>query len=393
MKKQIKLILPAAFATALLALPSVQAASTNAAANAAAANAPASTVTNTKSTNATNAITALFGDPAIARGKGFEIKRSELDDVMAGFKSAAAEQGQVVPQARLVQFEGQMLNRLIQIQLLLQKATAADKADGDKKAGLQISNLVARVGSPETLDRQLKASGMTVAELRSKTIQRLTAEAVLTRELNATVTDAEAKQFYDDTNNLRDFEQPEMVSVRHILLLTVDPVTQAPLTMEQQQNKHKQAEAVLKRARTGEDFMALVKQYSEDPMSKNGTNEITLARGNPSTPPEIEAAAFSLTNNQISDVITTTVGYDIIKLLSKTPAKKLVLTEKWPMSDMTVTDRIKEGLKQQKIEKQAPAYLDKLQKDADVQILDADLKAAAAAAAAAANAPAGTPEK
>jgi len=29
-------------------------------------------------------MTALFGDPVIARGKGFEIKRSELDEVMMG---------------------------------------------------------------------------------------------------------------------------------------------------------------------------------------------------------------------------------------------------------------------------------------------------------------------
>jgi len=390
MKKQIKLILPAAFAAALLALPCVQAASTNAAA----ANANASIVTNTKPTNATNAMAALFGDPAIARGKGFEIKRSELDAVVTGLKSAAVAHGQVIPQARLVQFEGQMLNRLIQVQLLLQKATAADKAEGAKKAGLQMTNLLERAGSQEALDRQMKALGMTPNELRFRVTQETTAQAVLTRELNTTVTDAEVKQFYDDTNNLRNFEQPEMVNVRHILLLTIDPVTQAPLTTEQQQNKHKQAEDILKRARAGENFVALVKQYSEDPISKSSTNEITLALGNPSTPPEIEAAAFSLTNNQISDVITTTVGYDIIKLLSKTPAKKLVLTDKWPMSDMMVADRIKEGLIQQKIEKLAPAYLDKLQKDADVQILDADLKAAVTAAAAAtANAPAETPEK
>jgi parvulin-like peptidyl-prolyl isomerase len=108
---------------------------------------------------------------------------------------------------------------------------------------------------------------------------------------------------------------------------------------------------------------------------------------------ELAAAAFSLTNNQVSDVITTTYGYDIIKLLDKTPAKKLALTDKVPLGDATVASRIKDFLTQQKTEKLAPAYLEKLRKAADVQILDADLKAAAAAAAAAANVPAATPEK
>lgn len=120
---------------------------------------------------------------------------------------------------------------------------------------------------------------------------------------------------------------------------------------------------------------------------------MTLVRGNPGIPPEVEAAAFSLTNNQISDVITATIGYGIIKLLDKTPAKKLALTDKVPLSDMTVAAKIKDYLTQQKTEKLAPAYLEKLKKAADVQILDADLKAAAAAAAAAATAPDATPEK
>jgi parvulin-like peptidyl-prolyl isomerase len=376
MKKQIKLIFPAAFAAALFALPCVQAASTNAAAT----NSSASTATNPKPTNA---MTALFGDPAIARGKGFEIKRSELDTVITGFKSAAAARGQVIPQARLVQFEGQMLSRLIQVQLLLQKATVADKASGAKRTSLQISNLLERAGSQEALDRQMKAMDMTSDGLRSKITQEATAQVVLTRELNATSTDAEATNFY--TGHPAEFEQPEMVNVRHIFLLTVDPATHEPLTMEQQQSKHKQAEDILKRARTGVDFVALVKQYSEDPTSKDNINGITLARGNSGTPPEIEAAAFSLTNNQISDVVTTAVGYDIIKMLSKTPAKKVEYS--------TVADKIKDYLIQKQTEKLAPDYLDKLQKDADVEILDADLKAAMAAAAAAANAPAATPEK
>ena len=373
MKKQIKLILPAAFAAALFTLPCVQAASTNAAAT----NVSASAATNA---TPTNAMAALFGDPAVAKGNGFEIKRSELDEVMTSLKSAAIARGQVIPQSRLVQIEGQMLSRLIQVQLLLQKATAADKAEGDKKAGLQMANLLERAGSQAALNLQAKALGMSPDGLRSKITQETTAQAALMRELNVIVTDTEATNFY--TDHPAEFEQPELVTVRHIFLMTVGPVTHEPLTAEQQQNKHKKAEDVLKRARAGEDFMALVKQYSEDPGTKDSTNVITLARGNPGTPPEIEAAAFSLTNNQISDVISTTGGYDIIKLISKTPAKK--------MEYSAMADKIKDYLIQQKTEKLAPAYLDKLQKNSDVQILDADLKAAAAEST---TAPTATPEK
>jgi peptidyl-prolyl cis-trans isomerase C len=376
MKKQIKLIFPAVFAVALFALPRVNAASANAATNA-----PASTATND---NSQAAMTALFGDPVIAKGNGFEIKRSELDGVMMGIKSTAAARGQTIPPAQLAQFEGQLLDRLIQDQLLLQKATDADRTNGVQKASLQMNVLLERFGSQAVLERQLKATGMTIAELRSKITQENTAQAVKIRELNVTVTDAETKQFYDDTNHLADFEQPEMVHVRHILLMTMDPVTRTPLAADQQKAKQKQMDDLLKRIRGGADFAALAKQYSEDPGSKDNGGELpAFPRGQ--MVPEFEAAAFSLTNNQVSDVVTSTYGYHVIKLLDKIPAKKVDYA--------TVAPKIKDFLTQQKTEKLAPAYLEKLRKAADVQILDADLKAAAAAAAAAANAPDATPEK
>jgi len=381
MKNQMKLIFPAVFAVTLFALPRAQAAATT--------NAPASTTTNAKPADT---MAALFGDPVIAKGKGFEIKRSELDEVMMGVKSAAVGRGQNLTPMQLTRIEGQLLDRLIQNQLLLQKATDADKSNGVQKASLQMKMLLERFGSQEALERQMKAAGMTIAELRSRITQENTAQAVKTRELNINVTDAEVKQFYEDTNHLADFEQPEMIHVRHILLMTMDPVTRTPLSADQQKSKQKQMDGLLKSIRGGADFAALAKQYSEDPGSKDKGGEMPpFPRGQ--MVPEFEATAFSLTNNQVSDVITTAYGYHIIKLLDKTPAKRLVLTDKVPMSDVTIASRIKDFLTLRDTEKLAPAYLEKLQKAADVQIPDADLKAAVAEAEAAANAAATAPEK
>lgn len=368
---KLKLIFSAAIAMALFALPRAQAVS------------PETT------TNAADSMTALFGNPVIAKGKGVEIKQSELDEVMTGMKSAAAAHGQTIPPDQINVISVQMLNRLIQIQLLLQTATDADKADGKSKADDQLKTLLDKAGSQETLDRQLKAVGMSEDELRSKVSQEATATAALTRELGVDVTPVEVKQFYGD--HPADFEQSEMVHVRHILLMTMDPTTRAPLTDDQVKAKRKQIDDLLKRAKGGEDFAALATQFSEDPGSKDKGGELPEF-GKGEMVPEFEAAAFSLTNNQISDVVTTAYGYHIIKLLDKTPAKKLTLTDKIPGGDGTVGGKIKDFLLQQKIEKLAPPYLEKLKKDANVEILDADLKAAeAAVAAAATNSPSGLP--
>ena len=249
---------------------------------------------------------------------------------------------------------------------------------GKAKAEEQLSNLLARAGTPEAFDRQLKAVGMTPEELRTKITQEAMATAALTRVLGVIVTDADATNFY--AAHPTDFEEPEMVRAAHILLSIHDPATGAELTEDQKAAKRKQIEDILKRARNGEDFALLAKQYSEDPGSKDKGGEYTFPKGQ--MVPEFEAAAFSLQTNQISDVVTTQFGYHIIKLYEKIPAQTIAYAK--------VADKIKDYLEQQRTEKLAPAYLGGLEKAADVEILDADLKAAAALAAAT-NAPAAMP--
>ena len=375
MNTKMKLILPAALAAAMILSPSAHAAT-----------APAATTT----TNAApaNAMTALFGDPAIAKGKGFEIKQSELDEVVTGIKSAAAAHNENIPAEQMNGIKAQMLNRLIQIQILLQKSTDADKAEGKKKADAQIAALLTRAGSQEAFERQLKAVGMSTGELRTKITQEATATATLTRELGITITAAEVQKYY--TNHPADFEQPESAKAQHILLLTINPSTRAPLSDDQIKAKRTQIDDILKKAKAGDDFSKLATQYSEDPGSKDKGGELPqFSHGD--MVPEFEAAAFALQTNSISDVVTTAYGYHIIKLLAKTPAKKLVLTDKVPQTDLTIADKIKDFLTQQQTQKLAPAFLDGLKKTADVEILNEDLKAAIAALPAATNAPPETP--
>ena len=330
--------------------------------------------------NPTDAMTALFGDPVIAKGNGFEIKRSALDQIMVGAKGQAAAANQQLP----ADFEARALNQLITIQLLLQTANDADRAAGQKDADLQYTNILKHFGSEEAFERQLKAVGMTMDELRAKALQEATAKAALKRDLNVAVTDDEVQKLY--TDRPADFEEPEKAHVQHLLLMTIDPTTQSPLSADQVAAKRKQIDALLVRARAGENFTNLVEQYSEDPGSKSTGGEYNFSRGQ--MVPEFEAAAFSLTNGEISDVVITKYGFHIIRLLGKSPAKKVELA--------TVSDDIRNYLIQQKISKLAPTYITKLKLDSGLVIEDADLKAkldaaeaSAAAAAAADTAPAG----
>lgn len=323
----------------------------------------------TTNTAGANKIADLLGDPVVAKGKGVEIKRSQLDTEMLNVQQMAAAQRQQIPPDRLMLIEREKLNDLIGFQLLLAKATDADKAKGKEQfqkalARLKKDNKLTDAAFDEKLSAQLKLQGITRDEWDKQRAQQATVGAVLERELKVNITDADAKKFYDE--NPSKFEQPEQVRASHILIGTRDTVTGDELSAEQKAAKRKQIDDLRKRAVAGEDFAKLAKEFSEDPGSKDTGGEYTFGRGR--MVPEFEAAAFSLNTNQVSDVITTTYGFHIIKLSEKLPAKMISLAE--------VSDDLKEGLKSQELQKQLKEtdYLAQLQKEAGVEILDEKLK-------------------
>ena len=252
---------------------------------------------------------------------------------------------------------------------MLAKATDADKAAGKNAANLQITADIENLGSQETFDQRLKTNGLTEASFRSKLADDATIQAVIQRELKVNVSDDDVQKFYD-SHRISAFETPEMARVSHILIFTVDPVTHEALPADQQLSQRKLADELLKNIRDGVDFQALAKQYSEDPGSKESGGLLPpFPRGQMAQ--EIDAAAFSLTNNQVSGVITTSSGYQIIKVLERIPASRTPY--------LTAVPKIKEFLTQQQIQKLAPAYLESLKAAAGVEILDPGLKGTNAA--------------
>ena len=101
---------------------------------------------------------ALFGDPVIVKARVLTSSKVNWTRCLTGAKANAAAQGQQMPP----EFTVAILNQLITIQTLLQKATPADRAAGAGEADLQYTNLLKRFGSTEAFERQLKAVGMTV---------------------------------------------------------------------------------------------------------------------------------------------------------------------------------------------------------------------------------------
>jgi peptidyl-prolyl cis-trans isomerase C len=304
---------------------------------------------------------SLFSDPVFATGKGFEIKRSQVDDAYLNYTAAIAARGGTVPEADRAEVRSNLLDHLIVNKILLQMATAEERTQTKEQVDGAFADARAHAPSAEAFEQQIKASGMTLEQLRAQAIEEQLCRRVILRETtnHITVTDAEVKKFYED--NPAKFEVPEQARAAHVLISTLDPLTHEPLPADKKKEKEKLANDLRARALKGEDFAALAKQYSEDPGSKDKGGEYTFPRGR--MVPEFEAAAFSLKTNQISELVETQYGYHIIKLLEKTPASKITLAKASPS--------IHEFLVGQAVKEELPAYTAKLKAGAEVKLTDA----------------------
>ena len=121
-------------------------------------------------------------------------------------------------------------------------------------------------------------------------------------------------------SSIEQYSTPEQVRASHILLKTEGKDEQAVKA---------KAEELLKQAKAGADFAALAKKNSEDEASaKNGGDLDFFGRGR--MVPEFDQVVFTLEPGQISDLVKTSFGYHIIKLVDKKPGTTRPLAEVQP---------------------------------------------------------------
>jgi parvulin-like peptidyl-prolyl isomerase len=342
---------------------------------------------------------ALFDDPVIARGKGFEIRQARLEETFIHHKANLASRGKSIPEGQRALREAQLLDRLIVTQLLLNRATDADKIKAKELADKFTEESKKLAVNEDSFYRQIKAMRLSAEAYKKIVHEQAMAEAVMERELKSTinVSDAQVDDFYktgsdalvkimqdelerlakdpdatpaqlagvkEQVNRLRNanlerLESEETVKVAHIYLPTRNRETGETDSDAEVQKKRQRLQTALTRARAGESFAKLIQEFSQDPGLAETKGEYTVARSDRFTP-EFKAAAFSLTNGQVSEIVSTPLGFHVIKQLERIPAHKLEFAK--------VAKDIKEHLFQQAYQQAMPAYFARLKREAAVEV-------------------------
>ena len=155
----------------------------------------------------------------------------------------------------------------------------------------------------------------------------------------------DVQKHYQD--NQQQFTTPEQVRASHILFKT-DGKDEAAV--------RKQAEAVLARAKAGEDFAKLANEYTEEEVGKTRGGDLDFF-GRGQMAKEFEEAAFGLKPGQISDIVKTSFGLHIIKTTDHKPETKRPLEE--------VKAQIEDQLKWERAQNEAQRLADDLDKQID----------------------------
>jgi len=139
-------------------------------------------------------------------------------------------------------------------------------------------------------------------------VQRKARFITLTPQLftgQVTVTPREITRYYNE--NQPQYSTGEQVRASHILFKTGPD--------KDEEAVRQQAEAVLVEVKAGADFAELAREHSEDTSADSGGDLGLFGRG--AMVPEFEQAAFSLPIGGTSELVRSTYGYHIIKVIER----------------------------------------------------------------------------
>lgn len=292
-------------------------------------------------------------DDVMARVNGATIYRKDVKDIV---QSILVMQETQPAAAAVTKLADDALDSLIALELLYQDSQAHGIKVSDADVDAEINRSKSRFPDAQTFQAVLKSRGMTEKNLRSDTRKTMAVDRWLESTVwkDVKVTPEQVKSFYD--SNKEGFQHPAQIRVSHILIRVPEKASAADRAAA-----NKRTTALLDQLKAGGDFAALAHKLSEDASSAPQGGDLGyLAKGEMDD--AFEKPAFALAPGQLSDVISTPYGFDIIKVTDQRGPGYAPLPE--------VEERIRTLLEKFERQKRQADVVAQLRQKAKVEVLN-----------------------
>jgi peptidyl-prolyl cis-trans isomerase SurA len=247
----------------------------------------------------------------VARVNDDVITLSDYQKAERHLRDEVAQDCQGCPQDQIdAQFKAQqkdLLRGMIDQSLMVQRA---------KDMGISVESDLAKrldevrqqngLATLDDLKKGVEASGLTWEDYKTTIRNGLLQKQLVQREVGSHVdiSSDEVKQYYEA--HQQEFTLPERVVLSEISLSTEGK------SPEELAAVRSRAEGLRASVLNGDDFNQVARLYSQGSTAKEGGSLGTFKRGDLS--PALEATVFQMSKGQISDVIQTRTGFEVLKV-------------------------------------------------------------------------------
>ena len=246
--------------------------------------------------------------------------------------------------------------RLIDNILIEQEAkkagTSVTVKDEDVMNVIQDMLIKQKLSMPDFL-KNLAKEGSSIETVKKEIKSQIIRMRLLKREVKdrIIVTDEEIGEYYN--KHRQEYEGKESVRMKQILLLLPSGADETVKI-----NMKKEALRLHELLMKGESFDLLASKYSQGPAAAQGGDVGFIERG--TIIPEVETIAFRLPLEQVSEVIESSMGFHIIKVVDKKGAglKPIAI----------VREEIKAKIEDEKLDKKFEEWISSVRDKSHIEI-------------------------
>ena len=299
---------------------------------------------------------------SVALVNGVPIDRGDFDKEVFLVQKTVLGTGKPLTCSQVAQIRSEVLESMIRRELLYQDSRKAGIKPDETAITKEIFALKQQFPNDAEYRNELSRRNLTEESLRSQLERNSALQQYVDRKFIAkvVVTDDEMVEYYQSHLDL--FKQPLQARVSHILI-QVDPKWDD----SRKQEARKKADQIVRNLKKGQDFAALAREQSDGPTRTNGGDLGYIRKGQLDA--QLENAVFKLKAGETSDIIETSYGFHIFKIIDRKPETVLAYD--------TVKEQIRQRLAQEKARQDADAYAKSLREKASVEIFPSEELSAA----------------